>query len=169
MAYTLLSIMPGGCCSTCSSKMQRGCSDLSATHWEQQSSFCILKKSFDNKSSLSMLKQRIRGPWESVMHWVLISSGCWHAGRLYRINVHMLNASSPVYPGGKTHSAIIPNVYWYNAKIEPKLYGWEEKKRKKHKWNWTLHRGRPTLACLAGPNNAYLLRNNRERGHSVSP
>ncbi len=162
MAYTLLSIMPvllGGCCSTCSAKMQRGCSDLSATHWEQQSSFCILKKSFDNKSSLSVLKQRIRGPRESVTHWVLISSGCWHAGRLYRINVHMLKASSPVYTGGKTHSVIIPNLYWYNAKIEPKLYGWEEKKRKrkKHKWNWTLHRGRPTLACLAGPNSEQCL------------
>lgn len=56
------------------------------------------------------------------MYWVRISSSRWHAGRLYRINVHMFNASSSVYPGGKTHRAITLNLYWCNAKIEPKLH-----------------------------------------------
>lgn len=157
MAYTLLSIMPvllGECCIACSSKMQRGCNDLSATDTHTLGTAKLLLY-VEVICHWACWKQRIIGPRESVTHWVLISSGCWHAGRLYQINVHMLNASSPVYPGGKTHSAIIPN--WYNAKIEPKLYGWEEKKRKKQIGNWTLHRGRPPLACLAGPNSEQCL------------
>ncbi len=180
MAYTLLSIMPvllGGCCITCGSKMQRGCSDLSTTdtHTGNSKSPSVFWRShLPIRVHWACWKQRIRGPRESVTHWVLISSGCWHAGRLYRINVHMFNASSPVYPGGKTHSAIILNLYWYNAKIEPKLHGWEEKKRGRNK-NETescTEEGRPYPVSLAPTlNNAYLLRNNREGppgGHTVS-